>query len=185
MVAKSVIPGLRYEADFLSRKEETDLLGQVASGTWSDGFGRRVQEFGFPYDYSRRTVDHSFSELPTWLCALADRLKRSRLLNFEPNQAIVSEYLPGQGIAAHCDARCFGETIILVSLDSAVTMRFVRNADELTHQLYLRPRSVLVLAGESRSDWKHEIPRRKSDIVNGRKTPRGRRVSVTFRQVRV
>lgn len=47
----------------------------------------------------------------------------------------------------------------------------------------LAPRSLLVLSGEARFNWTHGIPARKSDVIDGKKIARGRRVSLTFRTV--
>jgi alkylated DNA repair dioxygenase AlkB len=60
-------------------------------------------------------------------------------------------------------------------------MRFTRA--ETIHELLLQPRSLLVLRGPARYNWRHGIPRRHSDIIDGRRVPRGRRVSMTFRTV--
>lgn len=49
--------------------------------------------------------------------------------------------------------------------------------------LVLAPRSLLILSGEARYDWTHEIPARKSDVIEGMRQPRARRVSLTFRIV--
>lgn len=51
--------------------------------------------------------------------------------------------------------------------------------------LPLLPRSLLVLSGASRSQWAHAIAARQSDVIEGVRTPRGRRVSLTFRTVKV
>ncbi|WP_090196612.1 alpha-ketoglutarate-dependent dioxygenase AlkB [Yoonia tamlensis] len=50
--------------------------------------------------------------------------------------------------------------------------------------LALEPRSLLVISGEARHVWTHAIPSRKSDIVNGQKHSRSRRLSLTFRKMR-
>jgi hypothetical protein len=39
------------------------------------------------------------------------------------------------------------------------------------------------MKGEARYDWLHGIAGRKTDIFEGRSIPRGRRVSLTFRNV--
>ena len=49
--------------------------------------------------------------------------------------------------------------------------------------VYLPPRSLLVLTGESRQLWKHGIAARKSDLVNGVRVKRERRVSLSFREI--
>jgi alkylated DNA repair dioxygenase AlkB len=47
----------------------------------------------------------------------------------------------------------------------------------------LQERSLIVLSGPARYDWQHAISARKSDIIDGIKTERARRVSLTFRNV--
>ena len=40
--------------------------------------------------------------------------------------------------------------------------------------------SLIILSGPARYEWQHAIPARKSDTINGIKTERDRRVSLTF-----
>lgn len=47
----------------------------------------------------------------------------------------------------------------------------------------LEPRSVMVLKDVARYKWTHEIPARKSDVIDGGKVERSRRISLTFRKV--
>jgi alkylated DNA repair dioxygenase AlkB len=51
--------------------------------------------------------------------------------------------------------------------------------------LLLERGSLLVLAGAARYQWRHAIPGRKTDTVGGQGWTRGRRVSLTFRTVRL
>jgi alkylated DNA repair dioxygenase AlkB len=41
-----------------------------------------------------------------------------------------------------------------------------------------------VLAGPARRDWTHAIPARQSDVMDGLRVMRQRRVSLTFRTMR-
>ena len=101
-----------------------------------------------------------------------------------PDQVIINEYEPGQGIAAHIDCvPCFGNHIASLSLGGAVDMRFDRRGE--AHNLRLMPESLLGLSGEARLKWRHSIAARKTDIVDGQRVVRSRRVSLTFRTVRV
>ena len=80
-----------------------------------------------------------------------------------PDQLIVNEYQPGQGIAAHVDCvPCFGDTIASVSLLSPCAMKFRHLGTGRTSQLILVPESALIMSGQARLDWTHEIPARKS-----------------------
>ncbi|KAI0298843.1 hypothetical protein BC826DRAFT_894483, partial [Russula brevipes] len=99
-------------------------------------------------------------------------------------QAIVNLYRPGEGISPHVDLlRRFGDGIVGVSLGG-------ENGHGNGHEceVWLPPRSVLVLTGEARYAWTHGIaPRvrdRVEDAVDGggwQWQERGVRVSITFR----
>lgn len=62
-------------------------------------------------------------------------------------------------------------------------MQFANPRHGIKHDLYLQPRSLILLSGAARYQWTHAIPARKSDNVNGFKIERERRVSLTFRSV--
>ena len=49
--------------------------------------------------------------------------------------------------------------------------------------VWLEQKSLVVLKGDARDEWLHGIAARKSDELNGQKHTRGRRVSLTFRNV--
>lgn len=173
-----MLEGLYYSEDFVSPDQEHDLLARIDSQSWNTELKRRVQHFGYRYSYSRGAVDPKdyLGPLPEWLAALSERLP------FEPDQVIVNEYTPGQGISAHIDAMgSFGPMIATVSLGSQCVMQFKRAGH--THERPLRRRSLLVLSGAAREQWSHAIPGRKTDSIDGVPSARTRRVSVTFRTV--
>lgn len=102
-----------------------------------------------------------------------------------PDQVIANEYLPGQGISAHVDCEpCFGADIASLSLISSCEMQFCGPGRGETRAVILPPRSLLVLGGEARQYWTHAIPARRSDLIDGVRTMRQRRVSLTFRTMR-
>ena len=47
----------------------------------------------------------------------------------------------------------------------------------------MKERSLIILSDDARYEWQHAIPARKSDVVNGFKIARDRRLSLTFRTV--
>ncbi|MEZ5840968.1 MAG: hypothetical protein R3D02_11290 [Hyphomicrobiales bacterium] len=47
--------------------------------------------------------------------------------------------------------------------------------------IILEPRSLVIFSGEGRFDWTHEIPARKSDVIDGIRLSRSHRISLTFR----
>lgn len=114
---------------------------------------------------------------------LAMRLHREGLFSALPDQAIINEYLPGQGISAHIDCvPCFGKEIASLSLSSACVMEFTHPHHNRQTKV-LEPRSLFVLSGAARYEWQHSIPARKSDVIGNIKINRSRRVSITFRKV--
>jgi alkylated DNA repair dioxygenase AlkB len=179
-------PAARYMPDYVDEGYELALFHSIDKSAWLGDLKRRVQHYGFRYDYkARRVTNESYlGPLPDWLSALADRLMKDGIFHVRPNQVIVNEYLPGQGIAPHVDCEpCFGETIASLSLGSTCLMEFKNIHSGQSSTQILARRGLLVLDDEARFNWTHGILARKSDVIDGRKVLRGRRVSLTFRTV--
>lgn len=178
------IKGLQYIPAFITEEEEQALIDSIDQNTWLSDLKRRVQHYGYKYDYKARAVsnDAYIGALPGWLEPIAERLHKQGIFETQPDQAIVNEYKPGQGISPHVDCvPCFGGTIASLTLGSGATMQFQNPQTKHKEVLYLQERSLIVLNGPARYDWTHAIPGRKTDVVDGFKVERQRRVSVTFR----
>lgn len=181
-----MIHGAKYISDFIDSIEETTLLQAVDGGPWRHDLKRRVQHFGYRYDYRARTVDPSdyLGPLPKWVSEICHRLVLDGYFQAKPDQVIVNEYLPGQGIAPHIDCvPCFGDVIASLSLGSGCEMVFENIENHEKQFFYLEPCSLLVLSEDARFKWRHSIPTRKSDVIGGQRVLRDRRVSLTFRSV--
>jgi alkylated DNA repair dioxygenase AlkB len=180
------IPGLRLIEDYLGADEQQRLLDTIDAQPWLTDLRRRVQHYGYRYDYTTRSLHAAayLGPLPPWAAELADRLRRDGLFANTPDQLIVNEYQPGQGIAAHIDCEpCFGDTIASLSLGSACVMDFIAVEDGREVPVLLRPCSLVLMTGEARYDWKHRIKARKTDRFDNETITRGRRVSLTLRNV--
>lgn len=180
------ISGLTYIPNFISTEEHDFLLSQIDQQSWLTDLKRRVQHYGYKYDYKARTVDNNayLGTLPDWLLSVSNKLHDDSVFSSMPDQVIVNEYLPGQGISAHIDCvPCFADTIASLSLGSPCVMDFSNPQTSEKKSVVLKERSLIVLSGPARYKWQHAIPARKSDIINGIKTERVRRVSLTFRNV--
>jgi alkylated DNA repair dioxygenase AlkB len=181
-----MIDGLGYISGYLTAAEHAAAMACVEAALWLSVLKRRVQHYGYRYDYTRRVANEDLylGSLPGWAADLAARLAGEGHAPAVSDQVIVNEYEPGQGISAHVDCvPCFGDTILSISLGSACAMVFSHLREPRQHTLWLEPGSLLVMRGPARYDWKHAIPARKNDVVNGITQPRGRRVSLTFRTV--
>lgn len=100
------------------------------------------------------------------------------------NQCIVNRYLPGEGIGKHVDNKGYGPIIACYTFGAAREMEFSKNGDErLTYTVYTEPGSLYVMTGPARYEYAHQMVKRKSDLRNGRRAPRGKTFSVTFRVV--
>jgi alkylated DNA repair dioxygenase AlkB len=176
------IVGLAYVPDFLTSFEQESVLHEVDVQPWSNDLRRRVQHYGYRYDYKARRVDRSMylGPLPAFAIPTAERLVQQALMAKVADQLIVNEYLPGQGITAHIDCEpCFGEQVAMVSLGWAYEMEFIDSETGEKRVIKLAPGSAVVVSGDARHKWLHQIKARKSD----RGIPRKRRVSLTFRNV--
>jgi alkylated DNA repair dioxygenase AlkB len=173
------IPGLTYVPEFVQESEEQVVIRQIEAGAWTREFARRRQHFGMDYSGPKLT---DIAPLPEWIEALGRRILQAGLFTKMPSHALVNEYLPGQGIAAHKDYAPFTEVASL-SLASPCMMEFKHLQSGDIKGLWLEARSLLVLTGEARHEWTHAIRPRKNDMVGGMKIQRQRRLSLTFRTV--
>ena len=185
--AVKAISGLQYIENYINIADHYWLLGRIDKQQWLGDLKRRVQHYGFKYDYRARRVDLAMriGELPWWLEVLRYRLQKEGYMREGTDQVIVNEYLPGQGISSHIDCEpCFEDTIVSLSLGSGCIMNFTNKFDKTKKiPIWLAPRSLIVLSSEARHEWLHGIAARKWDEWNGEKHERQRRVSLTFRKV--
>jgi len=102
------ISGLTYIPNYITLEQEQFLISQIDSQYWLNDLKRRVQHYGYKYDYKARkiTPELKIDDIPHWLQILSDF-----------DQVIVNEYLCGQGITPHIDCiPCFGDAIFSLSL---------------------------------------------------------------------
>ena len=180
------VPGLLYVADFLSEGEEDHVVTVIDQSAWSSELQRRVQHYGWRYDYKARQIDSSMrlGPLPEWAARLARRLVSNCILSDVPDQVIVNEYVGNQGISRHVDSESsFADGIAMISLLESWEMVFREKKKRGRKVLQrLERRSAAIMTGDVRYLWTHEIPKRKHEP--GR-VKRERRISLTFRKVLV
>ena len=158
--------GATLVPDIVTEAEEERILLRISQAPWMTDLSRRVQHYGYRYDYRQRdTGRHQpAAPFPRWATVIGERLR----LCFEgemPEQCIVNEYRPGQGIGMHTDHRSFGPVVVSLSLGAAWTMNFrpsshrpyVRGGLESDEIVLLPRRSALILRRASRSIFMHGI----------------------------
>ena len=183
----AAVPGLKFVEGFLTPEQQNYCVKRIdaAQDQWLDDLSRRVQHYGWRYDYKARAItpDMHIGALPDWLARVAQKLyDETGLFDRAPEQVIVNEYQPGQGIATHIDHPGFGPTVCMVSLLDDWEMDFSENWKDKAPAL-LQKGSCVLLTGPARSVWQHGIAPRKSELLDNGRRPRQRRLSMTFRTV--
>ena len=181
------IPGLKFWEGFLTPEEQDECVRQVdaAKEMWREDLRRRVQHYGWLYDYKARSItpDMHVGPLPDWLARLSKKLyDETGLFERVPEQVIVNEYKPWQGIATHTDHPGFGPTVCTISLLDDWEMDFSENWKDKSPALLQRGSCVL-MTDEARHVWQHGIAPRKSELAPWGRRDRNRRLSLTFRTV--
>jgi alkylated DNA repair dioxygenase AlkB len=167
-----IIKGLTIIENFITEDEEKKLLNIINSYSWNNTLTRRTQQYGYLYDYNNYGCTKT-EPIPNSFDFIIEKI----VLNFgiKPEQVIINEYIPGQGISKHTDSKIFGNEIFSLSLNSDTIMKFSNDSTTVDRQL--KRRSILMIKDDARYLWKHCIPSRHFD--NG--TKRNTRISMTFR----
>ena len=174
-IEEKVIDGLKIINNFITEEEEKYLLDNINKSKWDTRLCRRTQHYGYEYDYKRYDCSKT-DKIPEWCDFMINRIKKE--FNNIPDQIIINEYVPGQGISPHTDAKIFGEYIFSLSLGSDINMNFTNKTDNIEYKL--NTRSLLSMRSDARHIWKHSITQRMSDNGIKRKT----RISLTFRSIK-
>ena len=180
------------------------FLNDSSKCTWRMDLSRRTMHFGGTYCLMQPKSDTPTSgepeimeapPMPQELQLLIQRMVDENVFpgNQRPQYCIVNEYTDNLGISAHTENFQFGEPVVGLSLLSACPIRFreltkpfggsVRSGKagkaEKTGKkvdVDMPGRSLLMMSGESRWKWQHEIVRSAKGRGVGWK-----RVSLTFR----
>ena len=182
---ETAVPGLFLYPNFISEGLEGELLREIDDQVWTVDYSRRLQYYGFrnelekPYDLVAFPVP-----IPAKILQLAREITGSEILTVQPDQVIINEYLPGEGIKPHKDRNYFENQICGVNLGSGCVMRFINSANFETIDVEIPRRSMYLMQDDARNKWSHGIPSRKKDTINGNVYPRERRVSITYRKVK-
>ena len=167
--------------EFVSEEEEHAIIEAIGREPWLSDLRRRVQHYGYRYDYRNGGTRERAPALHRWMRDIGRRLIGHFAV--EPDQCIVNEYKPGQGIGMHSDHRSFGPVVASLSLGDEWTMQmrrsnagpYARDARPGDEVVALPRRSMLVLGGRARTHWMHGIDQKAN--AGRRRT----RVSATFR----
>uniref|UniRef100_A0A0E0F8A0 Fe2OG dioxygenase domain-containing protein n=1 Tax=Oryza meridionalis TaxID=40149 RepID=A0A0E0F8A0_9ORYZ len=205
------VRGLWLCAAFLSADEQSRLLTAIRREGWFSDARNQAMRFG---DLPSWAVELSvliheaicFGDVRVGCglelknededaCPLpSDLLWRKPLFD----QMIANRYEPGEGICAHVDLMRFDDGIAIVSLESPCVMHFSRaeqevpicetlesvHAEPTKIPVYLNPGSLVLMSGDARYLWKHEINRKPgAQQWGGRELEQQIRTSITLRKL--
>ena len=163
--------GFIYHPDFISQKEEGELIREIQK-TSLEPFKyyrftgkRRTVSFGWQYEFGASDITPA-PDVPVFLLPVRERA--GKLFDIDPGslvQTSIIEYSIGSPIGWHREIPHFG-IVVGLSLGAACRMRFRKydrgragnkNRDERL-SIELEPRSVYLMSGASREIWQHSIP---------------------------
>ena len=77
--------------DFITPAEEDRILLRISQSPWLTELRRRVQHYGYRYDYAGKAAPAPAPAFPRWASVMAERL-REQFRGGLPDQCIVNEY---------------------------------------------------------------------------------------------
>ncbi len=179
------VPGLYIQQEVISLETEQQIIEWLDTREWSTVLPRRTQHFGYNYGYNTRSLTRAES-FNGWVSHLSDWLDQHNIMK-NPEQCIVNEYTRDQKIAKHIDKQdLFGPRVVSVSVGADTNFVFRNTKNRVKHEIYVPRRSLMIMTGDARNTWTHEIPSRKTVTQDGTTTKKPdnyRRISLTFRTV--
>lgn len=193
-------PTVYYIPNFITPEEETHILKNVYSAPkpkWTCLCRRRLQDYG-GVPHEKGMIPEA---IPSWLTKYMEKVAQLNIFDGnKPNQVLVNEYLPGQGIMPHTDGPLFYPTIATISCGSHTVLEFLENSESRGKicQLLLERCSLVVIRDNMYTKYLHSIQEIESDTINegcanllncgkqyviGDKIKRDTRVSLTIRNV--
>ena len=192
------ITGAFISNEFFSEEEEALVMSFSADEDhqWLSEGHRTMLHFGFRYNPESKEVEPFEPTPPEFIQAIGLRafsacaqVLPSSLLC--PNMWSVARYEPGNGLRSHVDVPQLGPYVLDGSFGSGAEMAFEPRClpgstlFKKRQKVFLQRRSLLLISGEARDKWKHQIPARDYDTVEKRRIPRESRVSLVFRHTGV
>lgn len=181
---EQAVPGFFLYPNFIDQEKEEKLMQEIDAQPWIVDYDRRLQYYGYrneleaPYDLVSFPVP-----MPPLILKLSEEIVRRGIISEQPDQVIINEYLPGQGIRPHKDRNYFKNQICGVNLGSGCVMKFIKTKADVV-DIEVPRGSLYVMQDEARAKWKHAIPPRKKDVIDGIVKHRQRRWSITYRKVK-
>ena len=159
---------------------------------WSEKGQRRLIHHNHAYDPELKWVTAVDRHPPNFVAAMSLRAHESAVTHTQcslppANMWSLAEYEPGSGVKSHVDVAALDSYLLSGSFGSGAEIVFEPSPFPNTgppkgkKRIFLQRRSLSLLTGDSRSRWKHLIPARDFDLVEKKKLPAKKRLSLLIR----
>lgn len=163
-------PNIIILRDFINIDEESLLLENFKNLSFTDSqSGRKKVDFGVKVNFKKRKVKlpANFKGFPKFCQPIVEKFKNPDLKNYiqeeyDPHELLILEYDPERG--AHIDPHvddswAWGETIANLNLLSSavLTLKSESINSSFILPIKLNRRDLVMLRGEQRHVWTHEI----------------------------
>ncbi len=178
--------------EFVSDEEERLLIDCARNGGLVALEGRRVGAWGGtpkPGADDPPMVEEPFPlHAANLVPRIVSALDKAKIPHGRINNCLVNEYGPGMGIGFHNDGPMYESFVAVVSCGERAVLEFAEpqkalsSADpELVGVVEIPRKSLLVFKGRAYDELLHRVPQGDPEKEH---TPRGTRVSFTFRSVK-
>lgn len=184
------VPGLYIQENVITPEVEKQIIEWLDSKQWSNALNRKTQHYGYTYGYQQNNLQ-SGEPFEGPILFLSKFLIENKIMT-KCDQCIVNNYYRNEGIGKHIDGtkngkdNIFGPIIVSFSLGSDTNIIFRNTTSRDVVNVYVPRGCLLVMSGDSRYIWTHEIPKLSTVNKNGeliKKPEDYRRISLTFRSV--
>ncbi|KAF8900126.1 hypothetical protein CPB84DRAFT_1680744 [Gymnopilus junonius] len=178
-----------YVPNFITPEEEQYLIRKICESPqplWKSLANRRLQTWGGEITTKGTLVPQP---LPPFVNKFPDLVSRIKATGFfknsphaEPNQIIMNEYLPGQGIMPHEDGPRYYPVVATLSLGSHAVFHYYRYQAEAdgdavssgqgrsinmipVSSVLLEPRSLIISSGSIYTSHLHGIDALEEDLI--------------------
>lgn len=173
--------GIYIKEDFLSEKEESQLINNIDQVPWvSSQGGRMKQDYGPKVNFKKRKIKcDAFTGLPNYSKGFYERMLTQDIMkDFKPVEMCNLDYDSKRGslITPHYDDTwIWGDRLVTLNLLSDSILTFThKDLNNIEVQVRMPRRCLIVVHGDARYRWKHEI--HPEDITE-------RRIALTMREL--
>lgn len=168
-----LLNGLTLIENYINEEEEINLIDFINN-----------EHYGYNYNKYKSSKINYIDELPNVYHKYISKILNDKYISEKPDKIIINRYLPGEGMSEHIDKpNIFKNKIYSLSLGSGCTMIFENKDNNEIKNIYIPPKTLLIMEDDSRYKYTHSIKSIKYDIVNNNEIKRKTRYSITFRNM--